>query len=377
VAESKQVFLHIGAPKTGTTYLQRVLAANRERLGEHGVLYPRVGGEAHHVAAWGLRPDGSGMDAANFGGHWRRLVDEVTSWEGPKVVVSSEMFAFLRQEIVSQVVSAFPDAELHVVYTARDLSRQVPAVWQEQVKNQATQGYRSFVLDLLGPRATSMARHFWRAQDAAKVLRRWSGEGVARQHIHVVTAPQPGGPPTLLWERFAAAVGVDPGLCDAEMPAANTSLSVAGAEVLRRYNARHAGDLPIRVYRRRVKSPLVPMLLQGVSDRSKLPLSNLQRRMLARQSRRIVAAIESNGYDVVGSLEDLLPPTPGRLRWGRAGTAPDDLSDEQVIDALLDVVHTFLETQRQQDRRGRREEQRKSRVAPGRPGQRRRRRPSA
>lgn len=377
MAESKQVFLHIGAPKTGTTYLQRVLAANRERLGERGVLYPRVGGEAHHVAAWGVRPDGNGMDAASFGGHWRRLVDEVTAWEGPKVVVSSEMFAFLRQEIASRVIAAFPDVELHVVYTARDLARQVPAVWQEQVKNQATQGYRSFVLDLLGPRATSMARHFWRAQDAAKVLRRWSGEGVAPEHIHVVTAPQSGGPPALLWERFAAAVGVDPGLCDAEMPAANTSLSVAGAEVLRRYNQRHAGDLPIRVYRRRVKSPLVPVLLQGVSDRSKLPLSSLQRRMLARHSRRIAAAIESDGYDVVGSLEDLLPATPGRLRWSRAGTAPEDLGDEQVIDALLDVVHTFLESQRQQDRRERRQEQRKSRVTPGRQRQRRRRRPSA
>ncbi|MBA2774812.1 MAG: hypothetical protein H0U36_12330, partial [Nocardioidaceae bacterium] len=36
----KRVFFHIGAPKTGTTYLQNVLFQNRPALKAAGVLYP-------------------------------------------------------------------------------------------------------------------------------------------------------------------------------------------------------------------------------------------------------------------------------------------------------------------------------------------------
>ena len=34
---SRVVYLHVGAPKTGTTYLQDRLLANRHSLAEHGV----------------------------------------------------------------------------------------------------------------------------------------------------------------------------------------------------------------------------------------------------------------------------------------------------------------------------------------------------
>ena len=35
-----KVFLHIGLPKTGTTYLQTVMWADRERMRAQGVLLP-------------------------------------------------------------------------------------------------------------------------------------------------------------------------------------------------------------------------------------------------------------------------------------------------------------------------------------------------
>jgi hypothetical protein len=37
---SRVVYLHVGAPKTGTTYLQDRLALNRGDLARHGVHYP-------------------------------------------------------------------------------------------------------------------------------------------------------------------------------------------------------------------------------------------------------------------------------------------------------------------------------------------------
>lgn len=46
---TKQVFLHIGAHKTGTTTLQAELAANRHALKKSGLIYPDFNGaDSHH-----------------------------------------------------------------------------------------------------------------------------------------------------------------------------------------------------------------------------------------------------------------------------------------------------------------------------------------
>jgi hypothetical protein len=355
VAETRRVFIHIGAPKTGTTYLQRALYAKREQLAGDGVLYPQLGHDAHHVAAWSLRPPSAdGLDVTRFGGAWERLVDQVDAWSGSTTVVSTEMFAFFGPAMAAKVLTAFGDAEVHVIYTVRDLVRQVPAVWQEQVKNQKTQSYRSFVRDLLGLRTSQMSKHFWRAQDAPAVLERWSGD-LESARVHVVIAPPVGAPSTLLWERFAGVIGVAGSDYDMAIPAANTSLGVAAAEALRRYNERHGAAMPLLRYRRVVQRPLMPALADGVADRSKLPLSAIQRRLLGRHAERIVAGLSEAGYDVVGSLDELVPSPPGRSWLDRRDRGPDDLSDAEVVDALLDVVHHMLEAQHEERRRARRE----------------------
>ena len=48
---TRRIFLHIGAIKTGTTYIQSVLRENRERLVEEGVLFPGRVGETR-CARW-------------------------------------------------------------------------------------------------------------------------------------------------------------------------------------------------------------------------------------------------------------------------------------------------------------------------------------
>lgn len=53
-----KLILHIGSGKTGTTTLQQTLAASREVLLQHGVLYPSFDGRAeHHSACVFMRPD--------------------------------------------------------------------------------------------------------------------------------------------------------------------------------------------------------------------------------------------------------------------------------------------------------------------------------
>ena len=53
---ARRVILHIGLPKTGTTYLQTLFAANRSALAEQGIYYPGGPGEpSEYMAAYDLR----------------------------------------------------------------------------------------------------------------------------------------------------------------------------------------------------------------------------------------------------------------------------------------------------------------------------------
>ena len=50
-----RVLLHIGLPKTGTTYLQQVVWGNRDRLASDGILLPGFGHREHLWAALDLQ----------------------------------------------------------------------------------------------------------------------------------------------------------------------------------------------------------------------------------------------------------------------------------------------------------------------------------
>jgi hypothetical protein len=93
------LYLHIGLPRTGTTTIQHFLRINASILARHGIIYPDAGRsyEAHHELAASL--EGVSRD-------WVRSIDadavlgalrsEVMSSKPNKVVLSSEIFAFIR-----------------------------------------------------------------------------------------------------------------------------------------------------------------------------------------------------------------------------------------------------------------------------------------
>ncbi|MCQ0016230.1 hypothetical protein [Actinomadura madurae] len=120
------IFLHVGAAKSGTTFLQNVLWHNRERLREHGVLYPGGDPAAHVRAAFDLRRTffREASDPATRGA-WRELVDEAAAWGGT-VIVSQELFAPARPKWVRQAMDDLDFADVHVVFTVRDLGGRSP-----------------------------------------------------------------------------------------------------------------------------------------------------------------------------------------------------------------------------------------------------------
>jgi hypothetical protein len=336
VADTKRVFLHIGAPKTGTTYLQAVLAHNREALRRLGLLYPPALADAHHTAAWDLRgTPAQRKQAQGIDGAWDSLVGRANAWSGATVVISSEMLVYCDDGQVATAVDAF-EAEVHVVYTARDLVRQVPAVWQERIKNQQTIGFEEFVDSVLNPRAKPGPHGFWRAQDAPRALEPWSAR-LAPDRIHLVTTPPADQPRGVLLERFASVFGLTTSDLSTDLPtAANESLGLLQTELLRQYNVQHGHDMAWPLYRRTVRLQLASAFA-AIRDDRRATLGARERATLTTRARELVDAIAGNGYSVVGDLEDLIPV---QSRQPEEDVAP--VTTEEVMVAAVDVLHATL-----------------------------------
>ncbi|HET6877167.1 MAG TPA: hypothetical protein VFH38_06530 [Jatrophihabitans sp.] len=322
------VYFHIGAPKTGTTFLQYVLSKNRARLRADGVLYPGTA-LSHFWASQDLRESAfGGHPDPHVPGSWDRLVREIRSWSGP-AVIDHESFGKARSEVIDRALGDLDFAEVHIVYTARDLARQIPAIWQERIKNRSTQTYAEFLAAVQAGRRDGgpSGRYFWATYGMPRLLARWS-RGLPADRVHIVTVPPPGSEPLLLWRRFAELIGIDPAAYDTDVERSNTSLGAAEAAVLRRFNEAIAElDVPWPAYAAVFKQWLAPTLSTRPGDRIELPQAIFD--WVVDWSQEAVAELSAAGYDVVGDLAELVPDTRPE------GTNPDEVPAEDRADAAV------------------------------------------
>ena len=335
----KRVLVHVGAPKTGTSFVQDVLWLNRELLAEQGILYPADRFDEHFLAALDLLELQWGGLENQAVGAWDRLATRVREWDGT-VVVSHEILATASRPQVRRALESFGDAEVHVVLSARDLVRQIPAEWQENVKHRRTLGYGDFLDRITDPeRAGELASWFWGVQEVPDILDRWAAS-IPRDRVHLVTVPPPGAPPGLLWERYSRAFGLDDvdGLeLDLAVERANPSLGVPETALVRRINRAANRVLDPPDYR-----PLVRELLahQTLSRRTSSPRLQLPPRLYpwaAELARSWVEEIQTRGYDVVGDVSDLLGAPPDG-----AYADPDAPRERAVAGAAVDAIKALL-----------------------------------
>lgn len=304
---SRDVHIHVGLPKTGTTYLQRLLARSRNLLADSGVLYPGPGPD-HFFAAQDLlgRPF-KGRDDDRTTKAWTRLCDQVAAWPGP-VVLSHELLATARDNTVQRVLDDIGESRVRVIVTAREFAKQVLAGWQEDVKNGGTEAFPDFLarIERTSRLSDRAERPFWRLQDLSVVLDSWA-QRLPRDRITVVTVPAAGASPGELWRRFAQAAELHHVPVDSSLGARNSSLGSAETEVLRRLNVWAGSSLDWPVYRRLVKKQLAEQVLveQTMTPRLQLPPASLD--WADTVSVEMADAVARGGYPVVGSLADLVP----------------------------------------------------------------------
>jgi hypothetical protein len=333
------LYLHIGLHKTGTTFLQNVLRANRDELRRQGLEYPGGPGvPVQALAVWdlqGRRP--RGVDDGRIAGSWRALVDHLGASSSPRALVSVERLSVSTPRQARAVVDAFPDSEVHVIVTARDIARVAVSAWQEDIKNDNAWTWQEFADSITDPAraAQNPARGFWMRQDLPRVCAVWETV-VPIERLHVVTVPPPGADPGLLLQRLCSVIGVDAASLTERPAWANETVGVAGTEVLRQVNTRLEGRLNQRQYDRAVKRVLVHLMARRTGpERFGLPADRME--WATAWTDATIKTLEARGYPVIGDLDELRPCDPAGVR------RPDDASRDEVLDAALDALSLLVE----------------------------------
>ncbi|GGO77696.1 hypothetical protein GCM10012276_33400 [Nocardioides deserti] len=327
----------MGLMKSGTSYLQQRLGANRALLRDRGVLFPGETWRDQVLAVSDVLGRKQAGPAAR--GRWAALVAEAAAYDGV-VVVSMEFLGPAPPERIAEVVGSFGDVPVEVVLTLRDLGRGVPAMWQESLQNGGTTDWTTYVAGLDGRRKP--ARSFWRQQGMGRIVGNWAA-AVGPERTSVVTVPPRGAPSSLLWERFCAATDLDAAGA-APVDPANTSLDAASALVLLDLNRRlETAELSASDYHTLVKFGLGKRVLAG---RGGPAIGFAPPAWLVARSADVVARVAATGARVVGDLADLDPVVV-------PGVDPSTVPAEERYAAAVDVL-AALTLQRAEQRAGQR-----------------------
>jgi len=341
-----RVYLHIGEPKTGTTFVQQAIWANRTRLAAQGVVLPGYSHRDHSRASRDLReaPRSAGDPAAPWSGEWGVLTGQALRARGA-AVISDEVLAACNPPQADRGIRSLLAAEAHVVLTVRDIASLLPAEWQETVKCRSTVPWEEWLDGVIGAASAADRRRrswFWAVHDTLAILEMWS-QHIPPDHVHVITVP-PHGPPEALWARFASVLGIDSAGINVPPTRVNCSLGLVEAEFLRRMNEALAAGMPEWFYTRNIKRILAHNVLGARPLQPRLALPSAQQAWANEQSEILVAALRDAKYHIVGDLRDLLPPPPTGPYVPPARLPADQLLDAAVRAAAGLADHQYLES---------------------------------
>ena len=303
-----RVVLHIGAMKTGTSFVQSILTSQRTALGQQDAA---LLGDRMPV----IRAVQGVINPARWSGSveqtWAELAVKAHK-SSQTFVASMEFLSFANDEQVATFVEPFDGLQVDIVATVRDEFRAIPAQWQSYCRSLGTAGWARYLRQIAGGRSTrqSMAnKTFRRARSLGPILERWRAQpGV--ESVHVVIVPGPDAPRDELWKRFCSAAGLDPAPFELAGARSNASLGYGSCDFLRRMNS-HLTDIARPAYRNAVRR-VVPDVLGPLRDAESRPEFDVRGAEFARSlNRQMVDALSSGRFVVHGELGEL--PVADRL----------------------------------------------------------------
>ncbi len=346
---ARRVFLHVGTPKSGTTFLQSLWWHHRGALSARGLLLPGTASADHFHASALVSDRREVVDrlSPTQRATWDRLLEEIHGWEGT-ALVSHELFAQATSEQAAIALARLGEVadEVHVVVTSRDLARQLPSGWQQNVKQGRTATLREFWEQA----RDHLDDPFWTFQDVPALLDRWTA-GLPADRRHLVVLPPPGAPRDLLWRQACTLIGVDAAGLTVDIERTNDSLGLAEVEVMRRVHAAIPDERRGLDVRRIATNWFTQRVLVPAGTAETFVLPPDVHAWALERGTAMVAALRERDLHVVGDLADLVPaPAPG------PGRTPDEVEEAEVADLSVGALSRMLllELDRRQQRRAER-----------------------
>lgn len=337
----QRVYVHIGLPKTATTYLQFMMYANVEAFGRQGVAVVGQHG-LHYEAASELAQSPVPRTGRVPANRWSRMAERILATDADVAVISHERYSLCREQGIAQLVDSLPGVEIHVVLTVRDFVAAEPSAWQEYVKNGGSLTWAEH--------SALMAREprRWRARNRLhRVLTLWPRR-IPAERIHVITVPGKQAPREEIFERFCSVLGVDASAMDTmEPPRRNSSLDPAATEMVRRLNIAEPQMSPdARV--REVKDWLAEGVLSQRSGATGPRVESPLLEMLEAETDWAQSQLTSDGFDLVGDVAELRAQRP-------SDPPPYDVDEALVLDAALEALTRLASRSNERARRLRRQ----------------------
>jgi hypothetical protein len=332
----KQLILHVGFHKSGTSALQESFSAQRAGLAAEGVLYPNIGRKAHHRIAWALTQKPWGWKAR--GGettpfkHFSKMVRLVNRSGTEKIVLSSEFFSELSPDQIQKIAGAIKGREVKVLFTLRPLVKLLASSYQQYLKYGTKADYVEWLHSVLDePGVSKINPTFWKRHMHGDVVARWS-EVFGAQSVTVVIADE--AKPEFLYESVNELLGLSKDFLKAQSTGSNRSLSLEEVSLLLELNRKFPKEREWSEYLTFVRNGYIRQLTDHV------PIKEGSAKLLtptwAIEKANVIAAtskqkIKASGAKVLGDIESLDTAT---VPTGEP-TYPTSIDIETVSAAML------------------------------------------
>jgi hypothetical protein len=236
----KQLILHVGFHKSGTSALQESFAFQRAELQAAGVLYPSIGRKAHHRIAWALTQRAWGWKKR--GGevtpfkHFSKMASLINRSNSPKVVLSSEFFSELTTEQIQKIVSGIRGRDVKILFTLRPLAKLLSSSYQQYLKYGTKADYVEWLHSVLDePGVSKINPTFWQRHMHGEVISRWA-EAFGKENVSVLIVDEQR--PEFLYESLNDYLGLSAGYLKPQATGTNRSLSLEEVSLLLELNRR-------------------------------------------------------------------------------------------------------------------------------------------
>ena len=236
----KELILHVGFHKSGTSALQESLANQRDDLHKAGVLYPSIGKKAHHRVAWGLsqKPWGWKARGAEKTPYkiFSRMASLINLSPAQRIVLSSEFFAELEPDKIQKLAETIKNRQIKILFTLRPLAKLLGSSYQQYLKFGLKADYVEWLHSVLDePGVSKLNPTFWTRHMHGEVVGKWASIfGAENVSVLIVDEQRP----EFLYEQINAYLGLPAGFLKPEAEGSNRSLSAEEVALLLEMNQR-------------------------------------------------------------------------------------------------------------------------------------------